>query len=52
MILLPLTLISGILGMNVPIPYQTQGHSFYDVIALMIVIALAMLGYFRLKRWI
>jgi magnesium transporter len=51
-ILLPLTLISGILGMNVPIPYQTQGHSFYDVIALMIVIALAMLGYFRLKRWI
>jgi magnesium transporter len=51
-ILLPLTLISGILGMNVPIPYQTQGHSFYDVIVLMIVIALGMLGYFRLKRWI
>jgi len=51
-IMLPLTLITGILGMNVPIPFQTKGHTFYDVVAVMIVIAAGMLGYFRLKRWI
>jgi len=51
-IMLPLTLISGILGMNVPIPFQTERHSFYDIMVLMILIVGGMLGYFRLKRWI
>ncbi len=51
-ILLPLTLITGILGMNVPIPFQNQNHTFYDIILIMVVIAIGMLGYFRLKRWI
>ena len=51
-ILLPLTLITGILGMNVPIPFQSQHHTFYDIIGIMLAIAIGMLGYFRLKRWI
>ncbi|HET6847987.1 MAG TPA: magnesium transporter CorA family protein [Gaiellales bacterium] len=51
-IMLPLTLISGILGMNVPIPFQTERHTFYDIVIIMIVIVGGMLGYFRLKRWI
>jgi magnesium transporter len=51
-IMLPLTLISGILGMNVPIPFQTERHTFYDIIVIMILIVGGMLGYFRLKRWI
>ncbi len=51
-IMLPLTLISGILGMNVPIPFQTERHTFYDIVVIMILIVGGMLGYFRLKRWI
>jgi magnesium transporter len=51
-IMLPLTLITGLLGMNVPIPFQTQHHTFYDILAVMLLIAGGMLGYFRLKRWI
>ena len=47
-----LTLITGILGMNVPIPFQSQHHTFYDIIGIMLAIAIGMLGYFRLKRWI
>jgi magnesium transporter len=51
-IMLPLTLISGILGMNVPIPFQTERHTFYDIVVIMLLIVGGMLGYFRLKRWI
>jgi magnesium transporter len=51
-IMLPLTLISGILGMNVPIPFQNARHTFYDIVVIMLLIVGGMLGYFRLKRWI
>ena len=52
-IMLPLTLISGIYGMNFAhIPFHGATHGFYDVVGIMIVIAIGMLGYFRLKRWI
>ena len=51
-ILLPLTLVTGIFGMNVPIPFQTARHTFYDIVVIMLVIVGGMLGYFRLKRWI
>jgi len=52
-IMLPLTLISGIYGMNfVNIPFKGEPHGFYDVVIGMIVIAGFMLGFFRLKRWI
>ena len=52
-ILLPLTLISGIYGMNfASIPFHDARHGFYDVVVGMIVIAGGMLGYFRWKRWV
>ena len=52
-IMLPLTLISGIYGMNfAQIPFHDAKHGFYDVVIGMIVIASGMLGYFRWKRWI
>jgi magnesium transporter len=51
-VVLPLTLISGIFGMNVPIPFQHDAHSFWDIIVGMVLIAGSLLGYFRYKRWI
>ncbi|MDX6553607.1 MAG: magnesium transporter, partial [Gaiellales bacterium] len=51
-VVLPLTLISGIFGMNVPIPFQRDAHSFWDIIVGMVLIAGSLLGYFRYKRWI
>jgi magnesium transporter len=51
-ILLPLTLISGIFGMNVPIPQEHAAHSFWTIIAVMVAIAAGMLVFFRLRRWL
>src|SRR3954447_6328103 len=52
-VLLPLTLITGIFGMNFQhIPFSHEPHEFYDTLLLMVIIACGMLGYFRWKRWI
>ena len=52
-IILPLTLITGIYGMNFDrIPFSHEPHGFYDVIIAMLLISVAMLGFFRWKRWI
>jgi magnesium transporter len=51
-VLLPLTLISGIFGMNVSFPGEGTGTAFWVVAALMFVTIIGMLGFFRLKRWL
>jgi len=51
-IMLPLTLISGILGMNVPLPLQHSPISFWLILGLMLIVSLAMLAYFRFKHWL
>jgi magnesium transporter len=51
-IMLPLTLISSIYGMNVALPLQEHPQSFALISVSMIVIALVMLAYFRLRRWL
>jgi magnesium transporter len=51
-VLLPLTLISGIFGMNVRFPGENTGTAFWVVAALMLVTIVGMLGFFRLKRWL
>ncbi len=52
-IILPLTLISGIYGMNFEhIPFSHVQHGFVDVIVGMLLISAAMLGFFRWKRWL
>ena len=54
-ILAPLTLISGIYGMNVPLPGGVERGtltSFLGVLALMSAIAVAMLGFLRHRHWI
>jgi magnesium transporter len=51
-IILPLTLISGIFGMNVDFPGFGSHAAFWIIVSGMVVTAAAMLGFFRLKRWI
>ncbi|MGZ4481431.1 MAG: magnesium/cobalt transporter CorA [Gaiellales bacterium] len=52
-IILPLTLITGIYGMNFDyIPFSGERHGFYDVVIGMLIIAAGMLAFFRSKRWL
>ncbi len=51
-IMLPLTLLSGIYGMNVDLPLQGQPIAFMLIIGLMFSIAIGMLAYFRHRGWL
>ena len=51
-ILLPMTLVTGLYGMNVPIPFQHERHSFYDIVGGMLVLSGVMLAFFRTKKWL
>lgn len=51
-ILLPLTLLSGIYGMNVNLPFDEFQHAFFIVIAIMLSISSCMIFYFKKKGWL
>jgi len=51
-VILPLTLISGIYGMNVILPMESTPFAFIIIIAGMLVISIGMLIYFKYKDWI
>jgi len=52
-IVLPLTLISGIYGMNFDImPELRSPYGYYYALGLMAAVGGGMIGYFRRKRWI
>lgn len=51
-IMLPLTLITSLYGMNVDLPFQTHPEAFELVMVMMVVLALSMILYFRLRRWL
>jgi magnesium transporter len=51
-IVLPLTLIASIWGMNVGVPGQGDSEDFYIVVVVMVVILAAMLTYFRRRDWL
>ena len=51
-ILLPLTLISGIFGMNVHFPGFDTAWAFWTIFAVMVAAAVGMLSFFRHKRWL
>lgn len=51
-VFLPLTLVSGIFGMNVALPWQHNPHGFWLVMGVMGLCALTMLAYFRRRRWL
>ena len=50
-IILPLTFITGMYGMNILLPMQDRKNAFWLVVMLMGSLALFMLGYFKRKSW-
>jgi len=51
-ILLPLTVVASIYGMNIPLPFQNSGYSLILVLFIWMIIVSAMLYFFRRHRWI
>jgi magnesium transporter len=51
-ILLPLTLISGIFGMNVAFPGEGTHAAFWVIVGLMVAVIVGMVSFFRYKRWL
>lgn len=51
-ILLPLTFITGLYGMNVGLPLQNDPRSFWIIMVTMLVVVFTMLLYFKRKRWL
>ena len=51
-ILLPLTLIASVFGMNVARARRGRRDAFWIVVGLMVVLGLALLGVFRWRRWL
>ena len=50
--LLPLTLLASVFGMNVAFPGNGTAGAFWVIVAVMVAASAALLGFFRLKRWI
>ena len=51
-VLLPLTLIASIFGMNVKFPGEGEAYAFYLIIALMAVMLVALVILFRRRGWL
>jgi magnesium transporter len=51
---MPLTVLTGMYGMNVPLPHLPGGEhaQFWWVCGIMFALSAAMLGFFRRRRWI
>jgi magnesium transporter len=51
-VVLPLTLIASIFGMNVHVPGEGSIEAFWIIVGAMVVLLGGMLGYFRYRRWL
>jgi magnesium transporter len=51
-VLLPLTLISGIFGMNVAFPGEATHTAFWVIVGLMVGTIVSMVAFFKYKRWL
>jgi magnesium transporter len=51
-VMLPLTFITGFFGMNVHFPGINSVAGFFVTVALLVVVIVGMLGFFRWKRWL
>jgi zinc transporter len=50
-VLMPLTVISGILGMNLPIPFQTEPWAFWVVSGLLVVLGVGIYLFMKKQKW-
>jgi magnesium transporter len=51
-IVLPLTLVASVWGMNVGVPGEGDTGAFYAVLGVMAAILVGMLAYFRRRGWL
>lgn len=54
-IMLPLTFLTGLFGMNVQLPFMDSLENiehFWKIIAIMATVSLLMVGIFKLKKWL
>jgi magnesium transporter len=51
-VMLPLTFLTGLFGMNVHFPGFNSANGFLVAIVSMVAVVVAMLGFFRWKRWL
>ena len=51
-VILPLTLIASIWGMNVRVPGEGSIEAFWIIIGVMFVLLVGTLGYFRHRGWL
>jgi magnesium transporter len=51
-VILPLTLIASIWGMNVHVPGQGGTTAFWIIVAAMVAVLVSMVGYFRHRGWL
>jgi magnesium transporter len=51
-VILPLTLIASIWGMNVGVPGEEDKAAFWAVLGSMLALLVAMVGYFRRRGWL
>jgi len=51
-ILLPITVVASIFGMNIPLPFQNSSYSLLFVFLIMLAIVSGMLYFFRRQHWI
>ena len=51
-IVLPLTMLTGVFGMNVAFPGEGTREAFWVIIAALVAVLVAMVGFFRWKRWL
>jgi magnesium transporter len=51
-VMLPLTFLTGLFGMNVQFPGYGSSVAFWALLASFVVLIVSMLGFFRYKRWL
>jgi len=51
-VVLPLTFLTGLFGMNVDFPGFGSATAFWAILGSFLALVLSMLGFFRLKRWL
>jgi magnesium transporter len=51
-IVLPLTMLTGVFGMNVAFPGEGTREAFWLIVAALVAVLLGMVGFFRWKRWL
>jgi magnesium transporter len=51
-VILPLTLIASVMGMNTWVPDQGQEAGFFIVLGVMAILLIGMVSYFRRRKWL